>query len=49
MDVIDLDYGPLNLYWHTHSDSMDKCSAASLAIVGDSLLKALDELEGRAL
>ena len=32
VDIIDLDYGPLNLYWHTRYDTLDRCSAAS---VGD--------------
>lgn len=36
MDVIDLDYGPLNLYRYR-----DECSTASLAIVGDTVLKDL--------
>ena len=35
IDVIDLDYGPNNSYWHTHEDTLDKVSAESLQIVGD--------------
>jgi glutaminyl-peptide cyclotransferase len=42
VDVIDLDYGPLNLYWHTRSDTVDKCSPPSLGIVGDTVLDALE-------
>jgi glutaminyl-peptide cyclotransferase len=34
VDIIDLDYGPLNLYWHTRYDTPERCSAASLATVG---------------
>ena len=48
-DVIDLDYGPSNLYWHTRSDTVDKCSAISLAIVGNTVFKTLEELEGKAV
>lgn len=47
MDVIDLDNGPLNLYWHTRSDTVDKCSPASLAIVGDTVLNALATLDSK--
>ena len=47
VDFIDLDYGPFNLDWHSQSDTLDKCSAASLAIVGATILKALDALESR--
>src|SRR6266568_4243642 len=28
VDIIDLDYGPFNLYWHTRYDTVDKCTAA---------------------
>jgi len=34
VDIIDFDYGPFNLYWHTRYDTVVKCSRASLAIVG---------------
>jgi glutaminyl-peptide cyclotransferase len=33
VDLISLDYGPFNLYWHTPFDTVGKCSAASLGIV----------------
>ena len=36
-DVIDFDYSP----WHTTGDSVDKCSAESLRIVGKTMLYAL--------
>ena len=45
VELISLDYGPLNLYWHTPFDTVGKCSATSLGIVGRVLLDALDDLE----
>ena len=33
IDVIDLDYGPNNSYWHTAQDTMDKLSAHSFQVV----------------
>jgi len=47
VDVIDLDYGPLNLYWHTRYDAPERCSAASLAIVGALVLRALSAIESK--
>jgi Zn-dependent M28 family amino/carboxypeptidase len=50
-DVIDFDYGPRDAghpngaYWHTAQDTIDKCSAASLGIVGRVVAAALEELE----
>lgn len=38
IDIIDFDYGPGNSWWHTPDDTLDKVSAASLAIVGDVML-----------
>ena len=46
LDLIDLDYGPGNSYWHTDKDTVDKVSAESLQIVGQVVLEALKELEG---
>lgn len=40
-DVIDIDYGPDNSYHHTVQDSMDKLSARSLTIVGDTFLETI--------
>ncbi len=40
-DVIDLDYGPNNSYHHTVQDTMDKLSAKSLTIAGDTFLEAI--------
>jgi glutaminyl-peptide cyclotransferase len=37
IDIIDFDYGPNNSYWHTTADTLDKVSAGSLQIVGDTL------------
>lgn len=45
IDVIDLDYGPNNSYWHTAQDTMDKLSAHSFQVVGDVVLEAVQELE----
>ncbi|HEX4807677.1 MAG TPA: M28 family peptidase [Bryobacteraceae bacterium] len=45
IDVIDLDYGPNNAYWHTAQDTMDKLSAHSLQVVGDVVLESVRELE----
>ncbi|HKW98973.1 MAG TPA: M28 family peptidase [Bryobacteraceae bacterium] len=45
LDLIDLDYGPNNSYWHTDQDTVDKLSAQSFEIVGRVLLATLKELE----
>ena len=45
VDIIDLDYGPFNLYWHTPYDTVDKCRPASLAIVARVVLAALAVIE----
>jgi glutaminyl-peptide cyclotransferase len=47
VDLIDFDYGPSNLYWHSEQDTVDKCSPRSLQIVGETLLKALPLIEDR--
>ena len=47
VDLIDLDYGPNNAYWHTEKDTLDKVSAKSLQAVGDVLLAALPAIELR--
>ena len=46
LDLIDLDYGPGNSYWHTDKDTLDKLSAESFQVVGRVLLETLKELEG---
>jgi Zn-dependent M28 family amino/carboxypeptidase len=45
VDIIDLNYGPFNLYWHSRYDTVDKCSPASLAIVARIVLATLVALE----
>jgi glutaminyl-peptide cyclotransferase len=45
LDLIDLDYGPSNSYWHTDKDTIDKLSAESFRIVGNVLLETLKKLE----
>jgi glutaminyl-peptide cyclotransferase len=46
LDVIDLDYGPENSYWHTAHDTLDKLSAHSLQVVGDVVFELVRELDG---
>ena len=41
IDVIDLDYGPNNIYHHTAQDTMDKISARSLTIDGDVFMETI--------
>jgi len=41
LDVIDFDYPP----WHEDSDTLDKISAASLEIVGKTMLESIKRLE----
>jgi Zn-dependent M28 family amino/carboxypeptidase len=45
LDLIDLQYGPDNSYWHTDKDTIDKLSAESFQVVGRVLLETLKELE----
>ena len=47
VDIVDLIYGLFNLYWHTRYDTSDKCSPASLGLVGTVLLDAVTVLERR--
>jgi len=42
INLIDFDYGPINRFWHTEEDSIDKISPQSLKIVGQTLLKYLE-------
>jgi hypothetical protein len=46
-DLIDLDYGYQNAYWHTADDTMDKLSAKSLTIAGDTILETIRLLDQR--
>lgn len=45
LDIIDLDYGPNNSYWHAAQDTVAHCSPASLEIVGRVVTAMLGELD----
>ncbi len=45
VDLIDLDYGPNNAYWHTDADTLDKISAESLDKVGRLVLAVLPAIQ----
>ncbi len=45
IDLIDFDYGPRNAYWHTAEDTLEHCSAESLAITGRIVMAGLPALE----
>ena len=45
LDLIDLDYGPGNTYWHTESDTLDKLSPESLEKAGRLVLTLLQLLQ----
>ena len=49
VDLIDLDYGPNNSFWHTPEDTLDKCSQESLDAIGRIVLHGLPALEAWAL
>lgn len=42
IDLIDLEYGPGNRWWHTEADTLDKISEKSLQIVGQTVLNMLE-------
>jgi glutaminyl-peptide cyclotransferase len=46
-DIIDFNYGYQNSFWHTPQDTMDKLSAKSLTIVGDTFLETIQLLNQR--
>ncbi len=46
-DIIDIDYGYNNAYHHTAEDTMDKLSAKSLTIAGDTFLETIRLLDQR--
>jgi glutaminyl-peptide cyclotransferase len=46
-DIIDIDYGFDNIFHHTTQDTPDKCSAASLQIVGDVVMETIRALNTR--
>ncbi|MEM7308612.1 MAG: M28 family peptidase [Planctomycetota bacterium] len=45
IDLIDLDYGPGNRFWHTPDDTLENCSAASLGATGKIVLLGLPAVE----
>ncbi|MGB8769336.1 MAG: M28 family peptidase [Candidatus Korobacteraceae bacterium] len=47
VDIIDLDYGYHNVFWHTPQDTVDKLSPQSLAISGDVVLETIRLLNAR--
>lgn len=47
VDLIDLEYGPQNSFWHTRADTVDKVSARSFEIVGDVVLETVKRLGAR--
>jgi glutaminyl-peptide cyclotransferase len=47
-DLIDFDYGYQNAFWHTTEDTVDKLSAKSLGIVGDTMLQAVWMMDAKA-
>lgn len=46
-DLIDLDYGYNNVFWHSPQDTMDKLSAQSLEIAGTTVLETVRLLNQR--
>jgi Zn-dependent M28 family amino/carboxypeptidase len=46
-DLIDLDYGYNNVFWHTPQDTVDKLSPQSLQIVGSVILETVDMIDHR--
>jgi glutaminyl-peptide cyclotransferase len=46
-DLIDLDYGYNNVFWHTPQDTMDKLSAKSLEVTGTTVVEAVRLLDAR--
>jgi Zn-dependent M28 family amino/carboxypeptidase len=47
VDLIDLEYGPNNRYWHTEHDTVDKLSARSFKVVGEVVLETVARLGHR--
>ncbi len=45
VDLIDLEFGPDNEYWHTAKDSLEHCSKESLDAIGKITLRGLTDLE----
>ncbi|MCH2102102.1 MAG: M28 family peptidase [Planctomycetes bacterium] len=50
IDLIDFNYPNVsNLYWHTDKDTLDKCSAESLGIVGRLVLATLPRVAAKGM
>lgn len=47
VDIIDLNYGPENYYFHTEEDTLDKISAQSMENVGRLVLEILPAIQKR--
>jgi glutaminyl-peptide cyclotransferase len=47
VDLIDLNYGPNNAYWHTEADTLDKISAESMDKTGRLVLAVLPAIQKR--
>jgi glutaminyl-peptide cyclotransferase len=47
VDLIDLEYGYNNVFWHNPQDTIDKVSPRSLEIVGNTTLEAIRMLDQR--
>ena len=47
LDLIDFEYGPNNMWWHTEQDTVDKLSAKSFQAIGDVVLRVLSKLENQ--
>jgi glutaminyl-peptide cyclotransferase len=45
IDLIDFEYGPLNRYWHTEKDTMDKLSPNSFEVIGKVVVETLRRLD----
>ena len=45
VDIIDLDYGPHNSWWHNEQDTMDKLSANSFHIIGTVIQNVIPQVE----
>ena len=43
--TVTIDYGPNNSDWHSPKDTMDKLSAKSLEIVGNTVLQGVGEIK----
>ncbi len=47
--LIDFRYGPLNSYWHTQKDDIDKIGQGSLKVVGDVIYRVVEGLDSGEL